>query len=131
MAKKRARDDAPPGLLVRKTQCATCIYRPDSPLDIEHLESQVRDRWGGFKGFRACHHHEGTTVCCHGFWSRHAGEFPGGQLAVRTNLVFTIDGGGAVEHLPQPAETIRCNLYAERETGETQRGGNAPRAETA
>ena len=55
-------------LVIRKTQCRTCIYRPDSPLDLEQLENQVRDTVG-------------KTVCCRGFWNRHAGDFPADQLA--------------------------------------------------
>ena len=44
------------GFVVQKTMCSTCIYRKDSPLDLEHLEDQVRDKYGGFEKHRQCHH---------------------------------------------------------------------------
>ena len=34
---------------VAATQCATCIYRPDSPLDLAKLEAEIADpRMAGF-----------------------------------------------------------------------------------
>lgn len=35
---------------VQKRMCDTCIYRAGSPLDLEKLEGDVRDRFGGFCG---------------------------------------------------------------------------------
>ena len=32
---------------VQRKQCSTCIYRPDSPLDINRLEDEIRDENGG------------------------------------------------------------------------------------
>lgn len=66
---------------VQKTQCSTCIYRPDSPLDLEKLEAEIADPYGGFKGHRICHHSD--DVCCSGFWARHKNEFQLGQVAQR------------------------------------------------
>lgn len=73
---------------VQAKQCATCIYKPGSTLDLTHLEAQVADPRmpGHFKGFRACHHAT-RNVCCRGFWNRHKDHFDGGQLAQRLNLV--------------------------------------------
>ncbi len=76
-------------LLVQKRMCATCIYRPDSTLDIEKLEDDVRDPYVGFKGHRICHHSD--DVCCRGFWERHKDEFPAGQIAQRLGLVEFVE----------------------------------------
>lgn len=70
---------------VQKKMCATCIYKPDSPLDLQALESQVADKHGGFKGHRVCHHSK--TACCRGFWNKHRDEFAMGQIAQRLNIV--------------------------------------------
>ena len=84
------------GFKVQKKMCATCIYRPDSPLDLAELEKQVRDPyiWGDFKTHRACHHaHAKDGVCCRGFWDAHKDEFPAGQIAQRLDAVefVTVD----------------------------------------
>jgi len=50
---------------VQDHMCSTCIYRPDSSLDLESLEDQVRDSYVGFKGYRICHRSD--DVCCRGF----------------------------------------------------------------
>lgn len=73
------------GFKVQKKMCATCIYRPDSTLDIKALESQVADKYGGFKGHRICHH--SNDACCRGFWNKHKNEFAAGQIAQRLNVV--------------------------------------------
>jgi len=78
------------GFKVRRTQCNTCIYRKDSPLDLKKLEDQVRDKYVGFKGHRICHHSKG--ICCRGFWVRHRDEFAAGQIAQRLNLVEFTNG---------------------------------------
>lgn len=70
---------------VQKRMCATCIYRPDSPLDLAALEDAVRDPHVGFKGHRICHHSD--DVCCRGFWEAHKDEFQMGHIAQRLNLV--------------------------------------------
>jgi len=70
---------------VQKTQCSTCIYRPDSPLDLAKLEADVADGYGGFKGHRICHHSD--DACCAGFWARHKNEFQLGQIAQRFGVV--------------------------------------------
>ena len=31
------------GLEVQKRMCATCIYRPDSPLNLQALEDEIKD----------------------------------------------------------------------------------------
>jgi hypothetical protein len=78
-------------LKVQRRQCATCIYRQDSTLNIEHLEEQVRDprMEGHFRGYRICHHSK--DACCAGFWARHKDHFDAGQLARRLNLVQKVD----------------------------------------
>jgi hypothetical protein len=74
---------------VQRRQCSTCIYRSDSPLDLEELEAAVADKYGGFKSHRVCHHSK--DVCCAGFWARHKNEFPVGQVAQRLKLVEFVD----------------------------------------
>lgn len=73
------------GFEVQRRQCATCIYRPDSPLDLAKLEGEIADRFGGFTGHRICHH--SRTACCAGFWARHKNEFALGQVAQRLGMV--------------------------------------------
>lgn len=70
---------------VQQRMCSTCIYRPDSSLDLKSLEDQVRDKHVGFKGHRVCHHSE--DACCRGFWEAHKDEFQMGQIAQRLNMV--------------------------------------------
>ena len=70
---------------VQQKQCKTCIYRPDSPLDLKALEEAIADPYGGFKGHRICHHSD--DVCCRGFWERHKNEFQIGQIAQRLDMV--------------------------------------------
>jgi hypothetical protein len=74
---------------VQKTQCSTCIYRPDSPLDLAKLEAAVADGYGGFKGHRICHHSD--NACCAGFWARHKNEFQLGQIAQRLGVVEFVE----------------------------------------
>jgi len=70
---------------VQQKQCKTCIYRPESPLDLKTLEQAIADQHGGFKGHRICHHSD--DVCCRGFWERHKNQFQMGQIAQRLNMV--------------------------------------------
>lgn len=74
-------------LLVQSRACSTCIYRKDSPLDLEKLEADVADDFmpGFFKGHRICHHSK--TACCRGFWNRHKDQFTLGQIAQRLGMV--------------------------------------------
>lgn len=74
---------------VQKKMCATCIYRPDSSLDLEVLEDDVRDPYMGFKGHRVCHHSD--DVCCRGFWNAHKDEFQMGQVAQRLDMVEFVE----------------------------------------
>lgn len=80
---------AKPGFKVQRKFCATCIYRPDSTLDLAKLEEQVKDSFIGYKGFRICHH--SRSACCRGFWNAHKDEFASGQIAQRLNLVVWVD----------------------------------------
>jgi hypothetical protein len=79
---------------VQSRLCDSCIYRPDSTLDLRELERQVADprMEGHFRAFRSCHHAP-RGVCCRGFWNKHKDHFDAGQLAQRLNLVtfVTID----------------------------------------
>lgn len=72
---------------VQARQCATCIYRPDSPLDLKALEAAIADQncAGFFRSFRVCHHSH--DACCRGFWDRHKDAFQLGQVAQRLGLV--------------------------------------------
>ena len=123
-----------PGLIVRKTQCATCIYRPDSTLDLKHLEAAVRHPIMGFRKFRACHHHRDMKACCRGFWNRYQQEFAHGQIAIRLNAVYTVDDGGRIRHWPQPADQV-LNIRqptTDNELREKYKGRNAqPRKDTS
>jgi hypothetical protein len=75
---------------VQAKQCSTCIYRPDSELNIKALEAQIADPHmkGFFKGFRICHY--SRKACCRGFWNRHKNQFTLGQLAQRLGLVVFV-----------------------------------------
>jgi hypothetical protein len=75
---------------VQRRLCATCIYRPDSTLDLAKLEADVADKYGGFKGYRVCHHGKRKT-CCRGFWNAHKDQFAAGQIAQRLNCVEFVD----------------------------------------
>ncbi len=79
------------GFEVQAKQCATCIYRTDSPLDLNKLEAQIKDPHmpGFFKGHRICHHSK--TACCRGFWNRHKNNFTLGQIAQRLGLVREVN----------------------------------------
>ena len=117
----------PPGLVVQKTQCATRIYRPDSVLDLDKLESEVRGLGDAFNRFRACHAHRTEMVCCRGFWNRHAARCTVAQIAQRTNSVYTIDERGDVKHWPQPVERVAVDWGPKgrrrrRAGGETEAG---------
>lgn len=72
-------------LRVQEKQCSTCIYRPDSPLDLQKLEGEIADKYGGFNGHRICHHSK--DACCAGFWARHKDSFQLGQIAQRMEMV--------------------------------------------
>ncbi len=77
-------------LEVQEQQCASCIYRPDSSLDLVALEAAIADPHmaGFFTGYRACHHgSDRRGVCCRGFWNRHKNHFTLGQLAQRLGFV--------------------------------------------
>ena len=88
--KRLPRADAGPVLEVQARMCASCIYRPDSTLNLAQLEAAVVDKHmqGFFTGYRACHHApDRRKVCCYGFWRRHKDKFTLGQLAQRLGLV--------------------------------------------
>lgn len=87
---RRAHGDV---LEVQARMCSSCIYRPDSSLDIRNLEAQIADpkMRGYFLGYRACHHApDRRAVCCRGFWDRHKDNFTAGQLAQRLKLVVFV-----------------------------------------
>lgn len=73
------------GFRVQRSMCATCIFRPDSPLDLDRLLADIADPHGGFAGHRICHH--SADACCAGFWGRHKNDFPLGQIAQRLGMV--------------------------------------------
>ena len=92
------------GFRVMAKACPTCIYRKDSPLNLEALENEVRDPHVGFWGSRICHYTE--DVCCRGFWNAHKDEFPAGQIAQRLGFVVFVEephnGGTAQNFRPFP-----------------------------
>jgi hypothetical protein len=78
---------------VQAKLCASCIYRPDSTLDVRQLERQIADPRmpGFFRSYRACHHApDRRGVCCRGFWNRHRDHFTVGQIAQRLRLVVFV-----------------------------------------
>lgn len=77
-------------LEVQRSQCSSCIYKQDSPLQVDRLEAAIADPHfkGFFISYRACHHApDKRSVCCAGFWARHKNHFTLGQLAQRFGLV--------------------------------------------
>jgi len=79
-----------PLLFVQKRLCATCIYRPESPLDIAKLEREIADPHmpGDFARWRVCHHADpASDVVCAGFWAKHRGHFTLGQIVQRLQRV--------------------------------------------
>ena len=74
---------------VMDRQCATCIYRPGSPLNLRKLEAEIAypKMRGFFTSHRICHHAVGDDTCCRGFWNRHKDHFTLGQLAQRLGFV--------------------------------------------
>ena len=78
-------------LKVAANQCATCIYRPNSPLDLAKLEREIADprMKGFFTGYRICHsvRDQSSSPCCRGFWNQHKDHFTAGQIAQRIGMV--------------------------------------------
>lgn len=74
---------------VQRKRCSTCIYRKDSLLDLTKLEADIADGFGGFTGWRICHHSD--DVCCRGFWDHHRDNFQMGQVAQRLGWVEFVD----------------------------------------
>ena len=75
--------------LVRRAACDSCIYRSDSPLDIEKLEADIHDGYGATVGYRICHHHK--EACCRGFWNKHAKDVVTTRFALMLGIVKFID----------------------------------------
>lgn len=92
---------------VQRKQCATCIYRPDSPLDLKQLEAAVADEHGGFRGHRVCHH--SNDACCAGFWARHKDKFQLGQLAQRLGVVQLVDDDTVKDQRRKPRKRTAKN----------------------
>lgn len=76
------------GFRVQRQMCATCIYRPESPLNVAKLEAAVANKYGSFDGHRVCHH--SNDACCNGFWRRHRDSFQMGQIAQRLGMVVYV-----------------------------------------
>ena len=90
-------------LKVQRRQCSTCIFRPDSPLNLAALLRAVADPHmaGFFKGSRICHH--SNEAVCAGFWARYKDKFTVGQVAQRLDLVEVVDHD-TLEGLPNAAD---------------------------
>lgn len=73
------------GFRVQRRMCATCIYKPESPLDLRRLEREAARK----DTFRVCHH--SADACCRGFWDRHASDFNLGRIAQRLGVVTFVD----------------------------------------
>lgn len=80
---------AGPTLRVQKEQCSTCIFKPDSNLNLRKLLDDVRDftvpGFVFFKGYRVCHHSDDAV--CAGFWRSFKDKFALGQIAQHLGLV--------------------------------------------
>lgn len=80
------------GFRVQQHMCDSCIYKPDSTLDIKRLEAQVADGYGGFTKHRQCHHSDKRhPACCRGFWNQHKDQFSAGQIAQRLGMVVFVN----------------------------------------
>ena len=73
------------GFKVRRSRCVSCIYNPDSPLDLAELEGQALRN----DGFRICHHTD--DACCRGFWNRHRNHFSLGRFMQMLGAVVEVD----------------------------------------
>lgn len=97
---------------VQSKACSTCIYKKTSGFDIAHLESQVKDKHGFFKGYRECHHAKRRSgVCCRGFWNRHKDAFQLGQIAQRLKRVVFV----AVDYLEKKKHGKKNRPKVERQ----------------
>ena len=77
---------------VRKKCCATCIYKPASPLDLEGLERKCQDRFGHFFTYRACHKNwPEDDVCCSCFFHTHGKECTPVQIAERLSAIEYVE----------------------------------------
>ena len=73
---------------VQRTCCATCIYNPESPLDLDRLEDECRDSYGHFFIWRACHKHwPKHDVCCSGFFHKRGDECTPVQIAKALSMI--------------------------------------------
>ena len=71
-------------LKVQKICCETCIYKPNSPFDLNELEQACRDNHGHFFTYRACHSHwPKNDVCCAGFYHTNGDDCTPLQIAKR------------------------------------------------
>lgn len=89
-------------LKVRATQCATCIYRPDSPLDLSVLEGEALDHGtpDHYARWRACHaHYDANDTVCKGFYDAHGEDCTPIQVAKRLGGIVFI---GQPKTLNQP-----------------------------
>lgn len=77
------------GLEVQRSACSTCIFGPRSPVDLAAKLAEIADAYGGFNGYRVCHH--SATAVCAGFWAKHRDDFAAGQIAQRLGLVVLVD----------------------------------------
>ena len=69
---------------IRAAQCATCIYRSDSPLNLPALEDEIRDRHGHYHKARACYAvWPATDMICAGFAARHGDDCTPVQIVRR------------------------------------------------
>ena len=68
---------------IRERMCGTCIYGPDSPLDLPALEAEARGRYGHYDHYRACHGDPSDTTVCRGFYDAHGDDCTPIQLFIR------------------------------------------------
>ena len=83
-----------PGVQVMRRSCDSCIFRKDSPLDLEQLLDDARDPHmdGFFAGPRICHHSDPKNgAVCRGFWNRYKDCFTAGQVAQRLGAVIEVE----------------------------------------
>ena len=126
----RRKRRGPAELVVRGTQCATCIYRPECVLDVKRLENEVRNRHGGMEGFRICHTEtfagEKRKVCCRGFWDRWKTK----SAVLRTARALSAMGAARVRFTDESGPERKARAAKKKESGRDE-GPAAGGARTA
>lgn len=84
-------------MIIRDSQCDTCIYRPDSYQNLAALENECRDPRAPyhFVRWRACHSDPTEQTACAGFVERHGADCTPVQIHIRLQAAAGIAGGAS------------------------------------